>query len=224
MDEQRVSSNWLEYRYGWGPLYQTVYGEVKRKFDHMRDREPVVVQSSTSDTYHITKTDFTGYKVDDDFGFIGARYRGKRVISYSISCRSVAAYKVHNTGLANYTEIGLTNPALVAWELVPLSFVADWFVNVSDVLEQMDAWAGKTILSYSDTVRISAAIDNTAEFNSVSGNTINSIVYPSYKSHAVYVNRTLRATPPTIALGFQPQFTNKRVLDAVALLAQAFGK
>jgi hypothetical protein len=221
---RKASNNWLEYRYGWTPLLSTVYGEMKRKFDHMRDKEPVMVRSATSDTYRITKENLSSLKSDDDFGFIGANYRGLRSITYNVSCRSVAAFRVHNTGLANYTEIGLTNPLLVAWELVPLSFVADWFVNVSDVLEQLDAWAGKTILSYSDTVRISADTNNTAIITPSSGNTINSLVYPTFRSRAVYVNRTMRSTPPTVALGFQPQLSNKRVIDAVALLSQAFRK
>lgn len=221
---RKAGNNWLEYRYGWTPLYSTVFGEMKRKFDHMRNKEPVLVRSAVSDTYYTTKVDFGTPSTNGELEFVGLSFRGKRTVKYSISCRSVAAYKVVNTGLANYTEIGLTNPALVAWELVPLSFVADWFVNVSDVLEQMDAWAGKTIISYSDTVRIAATIDNISLFTPITGNDILIDVPARYQSSFVYVNRTLRSNPPTIAIGFQPQFTNKRVLDAVALLSQAFRK
>jgi hypothetical protein len=38
--------------------------------------------------------------------------------------------------------MGLTNPAVVAWELVPFSFVVDWFVNVSEFLGQFDEFIG----------------------------------------------------------------------------------
>lgn len=32
------------------------------------------------------------------------------------------------------SSLGLDNPALIAWELTPLSFVFDWFINVGDYL------------------------------------------------------------------------------------------
>jgi hypothetical protein len=34
-------------------------------------------------------------------------------------------------------ELGFTDPATVAWNLLPLSFVVDWFVNVGQVLESL---------------------------------------------------------------------------------------
>lgn len=43
------------------------------------------------------------------------------------------------------SEIGVTNPATVAWEVTPWSFAIDWFIDVGDFLAQFDAWSG---LSY----------------------------------------------------------------------------
>jgi hypothetical protein len=39
---------------------------------------------------------------------------------------------------AFFTSLGFTNPLQVAWELVPLSFVVNWFVDVSSALETYD--------------------------------------------------------------------------------------
>jgi hypothetical protein len=57
------------------------------------------------------------------------------------------AYRI-DTGALNTANIfGLTNPLTVAWELVPFSFVADWFLPIGQALQDLTAtsdlvWAG----------------------------------------------------------------------------------
>lgn len=49
--------------------------------------------------------------------------------------------------------LGLTNPIATLWELVPLSFVANWFVSIGDVLNALDAGVGLDFVSgYKTTV------------------------------------------------------------------------
>jgi hypothetical protein len=50
--------------------------------------------------------------------------------------------KSSSTLLATASEIGLTNPAEVAWELVPFSFVVDWAIPIGTFLGQLDASVG----------------------------------------------------------------------------------
>lgn len=45
-------------------------------------------------------------------------------------------------GMRALNQLGLNNPALIAWQNVPLSFVADWFVGLSDALSYMTWGAG----------------------------------------------------------------------------------
>jgi hypothetical protein len=47
--------------------------------------------------------------------------------------------------LSELQQLGLTNPALVAWELVPFSFVFDWFIQVGDWLTGLTALQGVTV-------------------------------------------------------------------------------
>lgn len=44
--------------------------------------------------------------------------------------------------LSTAQQLGLTNPAQLAWELVPFSFVVDWFIPVGDFFAQLDATLG----------------------------------------------------------------------------------
>lgn len=54
-----------------------------------------------------------------------------------------------NVWLAN--KLGVINPALVAWDLVPWSFVINWFANISQVLGSITDFAGVTISNASTT-------------------------------------------------------------------------
>ena len=56
---------------------------------------------------------------------------------------------VINPNLYLLQQLGLLNPASIAWELVPYSFVLDWFSNIGQVLGQFTAFAGL------DTSRVS---------------------------------------------------------------------
>lgn len=47
-----------------------------------------------------------------------------------------------NETLISLASSGVTNPLLVAWELVPFSFVVDWAIPVGAWLESLDAMLG----------------------------------------------------------------------------------
>lgn len=49
---------------------------------------------------------------------------------------------VGSVGLRTASELGLLNPFELAWELLPGSFIADWFIPVGDFLSQLDADLG----------------------------------------------------------------------------------
>jgi hypothetical protein len=53
--------------------------------------------------------------------------------------------------LSTASELGLTNPLAVAWELVPFSFVVDWALPIGSFLNQIDASVGWTFVTASLT-------------------------------------------------------------------------
>jgi hypothetical protein len=56
-----------------------------------------------------------------------------------------ATVQVTNPNMFLANQLGFLNPALVAWELVPFSFVVDWFVNVGAVISSMTDFMGCTL-------------------------------------------------------------------------------
>lgn len=58
----------------------------------------------------------------------------------------------HNYHLAN--KLGFTNPVLTAWQMVPASFIADWFVNVGQVLASLTDFEGLTFINTGTAQRV----------------------------------------------------------------------
>lgn len=120
-NKKAIASKWLELQYGWMPLLQDAKSAAEmlahylnapaRKTYRVGVRREVTFTSTTS---------------------IGA--------GYFVEGKSVRA---HRRGLIAHIEekgsipqlLGLTNPALVAWERLPFSFVADWFIPISSWME-----------------------------------------------------------------------------------------
>jgi hypothetical protein len=130
-----------------------------------------------------------------------------------------------------YERWGLTDPASVAWELIPFSFVADWFVPIGDTLRAIHA---------ARTLPVEKVITTTLR-KKVGSISVNA-GYPScgscYNCYKVVqggrwdytqVNMT-RAISTSLPSGFdvtkavwkrgvfRPELTTKRLIDSVALL------
>lgn len=229
---EEFANRWLAYRYGWIPLYSTVYGamtviydivaresnnrltmiktpRISRAITHKYDRGPFGL-------YSTRKYGVGGYALAD-FGVHvteDARYSGQ------IS----AAIRIKNESLHTASQLGLTNPALVAWELIPFSFVADWFVNVSDVLSQLDTWVGKEFVHGSFTIQWESVVKATSYQRSVPDTapyTVKWAKSATSKSRTLAVDRNVGVNqPPVVSLTFSIGLTPNRIADAVALFRQ----
>lgn len=58
-----------------------------------------------------------------------------RDVTWKMSQRAIAHVKL----VPNYSEFTLGNPAEIAWEVVPFSFVIDWAIPIGDYLSALDA-------------------------------------------------------------------------------------
>lgn len=134
------SSNVLEYQLGWRPLIGDIYSAVDSLQNPYKD---VQVKARAVDWigtfYHYPKT--TSSNPNAACGYVSfsltyARRTVKNVVAMG------AQVKVENPNLWLANQLGLVNPAVVALELVPFSFVAGWFINLEQVLSSMTDWLG----------------------------------------------------------------------------------
>lgn len=177
-----LSGQWLELSYGWIPLVQDIHNSVDvltRPLPPLK----VTARVSHSNTTHPVPTEFRDWH--------------RRM---SCGCKIKAIHQ--NALLAS--QLGLVNPASVAWEVVPFSFVIDWFVPVGRFLESFTDFVG---VDLSDTWTTQIA-DVTVQY--VAPNT------PGVKRR-VQMKRSLNF--PSYKL--QPRFTgfySMRGANAIALL------
>ena len=79
-------------------------------------------QAKYENKFTIRKPAFYGYA---DYDLVS-----KHKVRYKASCVSV----ITNPNANTFSSLGLANPALVAWELVPFSFVIDWVLPIGSWL------------------------------------------------------------------------------------------
>lgn len=112
-----TAGTWLEYTFGWAPLVGDIYSAVD------------VIQGR----YSVERSHGTCSQKE-------SRYR-KTVTAEHLVYRHVRVVctshiKVVNPSLGLANQLGLVNPFQVAWDLVPFSFVVDWFVKVNKFIGQ----------------------------------------------------------------------------------------
>ncbi len=127
-----MASSWLEYTYGWKPLLQDVY-------QHSEALAQIGIE--TSGAVRVArgkaKTSFKTFWSDPIHDF----YYEHGITSNKFA-EYVVEYKVPPSSMDFANIFGLTNPASIAWELVPFSFVADWFLPIGTALEQITSTVG----------------------------------------------------------------------------------
>jgi hypothetical protein len=139
-----VHKTWLEYKYGWTPLLMEVKGSAEFFAQQTLGGRPprFVVQKKGK----FPKPLGSGNKLTyaPAYGGTGSgSYEWKLQCDYR--CRQKLWCEVVNPHFNRLQQLGLTNPALVAWESVPYSFVFDWFVSVGDWLTGLTALHGVSI-------------------------------------------------------------------------------
>lgn len=124
-----VSANILAVQYGWSPLLQDIDGACSA-LAKLESRDwRITGKGAAKEIIRSSYRDESGeFFAGDASGLFGVFVRIDAIPEQGI--------------LQSYSALGLTNPALIAWELVPFSFVVDWMLPVGSWLESLDAMLG----------------------------------------------------------------------------------
>jgi hypothetical protein len=127
---------WLEYSYGWKPLVTDIFDCAKVL---SAPQEDLWIQESSSQEFSPLYV-WTNLGSTSDDNFIMENEQMMKVFA-----RVGAVVSCDNPNLQALKNAGLTNPLAWAWELIPFSFVVDWFYGVGDFIESLDDTLGLTI-------------------------------------------------------------------------------
>jgi len=155
-----VGRAWLEYQYGWKPLLDDVYGAAQAvaELPFQAHYNRVSAQSDKE----FTNEAFSSDPIDG-----GVIVRSGKLTSTRKSKLTIFFTATDSTN-RSLTALGITNPAAVAWELLPWSFVIDWFLPIGDFINTWDATNGVSFAQGSRTVSINTKTVYRTESTSLS--------------------------------------------------------
>jgi len=150
--QQFAANSWLEYSYGWKPLIKDFHDQAENLARYMMNHNGVIQTARATAT--------SGERLYVETSTDGERlWRSVKQVRVVNRVSFVVNYKVPNGANDFATTFGMVNPALVAWEIVPFSFVADWFLPVGDFLESLTAFDGLLFHSGTKTTTQRGRID-----------------------------------------------------------------
>jgi len=118
---------WLEYSYGWKPLVGDIYSAI----DVLQKPIPYIVARGKAQGKFATATATTWSTGRTDTSYA---WHLRLLLQMKVSVSNWYAWKAN--------ELGLTNPLSIAWELVPFSFVVDWFLPIGNYLQSLTDFVG----------------------------------------------------------------------------------
>lgn len=212
-----VPQKWLELQYGWKPLLNDVYGAIhalaeKPKYE-WRITSFGKAQSAPVDLYD----EVLPYPVAN----FGAGWTRAKSSFKGVRTRLDAI--PDNELLSSLTSLGVTNPLLVGWELVPFSFVFDWFVPVGLWLDSIDALNGYTGVTESTSVLVKAKWTKGGLSETYSSVSYNLNDYTASKT-MFKLDRFIGSGSMPTWPGFKDPRSYGHLANGLSLLAGAFGK
>jgi hypothetical protein len=140
------------------------------------------------------------------------------------TCEVTVKYKtrvtVNSTMLRDFAQLGFSNPLNLAWELVPYSFVADWFIPIGAHLSNLDAYQGLSVSWTTKTTFIKSEIVYERQFGGTSGGVVTSSGSAGSRTRQVYCQRSLIAPPDVGLPSFKDPVSVLHIANAIALLIQ----
>lgn len=131
-----LANYWLELQYGWKPLLQDVHSAVTTLMNDLPDRRMTSVSAKVKVGVSEVKT-ISSTKPPGAIVLVDRVMRGVQNVHVRLDY-----LQDDNPTLSSLAQAGLTNPADLAWELLPFSFVVDWFIPIGDFFNCLDATVG----------------------------------------------------------------------------------
>jgi len=136
-----IASRWLELQYGWKPLINDIEGVRKDYTEKLSRKLPVSVRYAPQS---VRRT--------EQYRAGGGAYSNKTFNSSIAKASYKHVCKVRLDGQLSIDKLrmnamvglGFADVAVVAWELIPYSFMLDWVVPIGGFLDALDSTVGLT--------------------------------------------------------------------------------
>ncbi|DAD51887.1 TPA_asm: maturation protein [ssRNA phage Esthiorhiza.2_37] len=216
-----IADNWLCLQYGWKPLLQDINGAMKSLANLNSGSSPFIRRVVASGTHSTSST--TSYPPFDT-QLTGVK--GTHIVTQLTRCKMTLRYRIESPLKSFLAQTGFTNPLNLTWEIIPFSFVADWFLPIGPWLETLSAWHGLAFLDGSEVnfsrQQVVSAIDGAAPSNI--NNTLLVTTHGTFTRMIVKLDRSKLSSFPSQTF---PSFKNglasvDHALNGIALIKSVF--
>lgn len=136
-DKELLADDVLETQFGWKPLFEDMHSAL---FTVCKDGIPPEWMTSRGKSNQRWIENFsTDFQTD------------RTVCNARVSTTYSAKVQISNPNLWLLNRMGLINPATVAWDLIPWSFVVNMFLNVNTMINSVTNEVGLNVSDYSIT-------------------------------------------------------------------------
>lgn len=218
LSSKTVSSAWLQYRYGWSPLVQDAHEGAVALAKAIEEREYIRTRLTVTDEVPLLGTWFNQTYYRNDWA--SHQVRETQTSKGTLVSRSGMIVDFHKPSLGNI-QVGAT-----LWELVPFSFVVDWFVDVGSRIRAAELLRFSTIQdrweSYQSNQLVTSRVQPTGKMTSS--------LYKSVSAHTsvieakhTHFSRSRRTDAfELISARSENTLGVMRMWDSLALLRQIF--
>jgi len=206
----------LEYMYGVKPLISSVFGVADELLRHNINKSQRYRASATDSGYRPDSMTFQAYYGTE---IIPAKY-----CNLNIKMRSTVGVTLSTSNAFEISRFSSLNPVSIAWELMPYSFVVDWFYNVGDYLRNYETaiTSGSNFISgyRTDFAAFSGTAFQPFTFTNPPGTDLFDVNF----SGARYNRTSLLSYPVPNKPMLQADLGSSRLLNAAALLGNLLGR
>lgn len=201
-------NNWLEFHFGWSPLV----GDISRSMDILTSGLP---------PFKVIARTAKEQSLSENLSTSDGKHPWYRNTWYREGFRIQAGFSVANPNLWLANRLGLLNPLGLAWELVPFSFIVDWFVNLNDVLKSSSEFYGLTLINPFRTEFRKVTHSETQLWYQTFGANTYLMRSQMWSSEFCAVGRSLGIPGPTLRVRPAKALSWQRGLTAASLLVQS---
>jgi hypothetical protein len=231
--ENLISDLWLEISFGWKPLLEDIYKSASLIADRYGDPQVRYMASSGG-----TETEKTKVRMYPPEACYWLSIADAGIAVKSTTCKYITVYSCSDEARSKLAETGISNPALIAWDVIPFSFIVDWFLPVNNYLKSLESYSGFTLEAVkrvrftkytlqaraSQTRTVKYGDKGTFERHSFTG---------SFEEDGIHYTRDSIAAPVDVPLQLRDPFKSRdpkdplatnlfSVYTTMALLTQAF--
>jgi hypothetical protein len=123
-----AGKNWLAYHLGWTPLVNDVYGACDEFQNWLRgDSTPMLISGSAKEGFKANQFPVSGFSGVDRYP---SEVNGRQGVIFRAKFAPGSGFNIER-----WTAL---NPVSMAWELLPYSFVVDYFYDIGSMLRSLE--------------------------------------------------------------------------------------